>query len=274
MPPKIQGPDRRLIAAYQEAALRLSRILADVSPANRRILLRRIDLLLSELDQLTAKYLSEALPLHFRDGSDEAIERLRKVQGFGEIDRTFGTIHTEALQALADDATLKFANALEGVKRETRSVITKANKEAVIRELIASEIEGAAAPEKRVAELFRDQGVTAFQGARRKWTLEDYSAMLTRTILADAHNTGATTRYASNGVQFVRIIEREDAPDVTCRWMRGKVVSIADRRLLNPYHPGCMGGLEPYLGDTSEAILTAEDPRIPDKVRKMLLKRG
>ena len=55
--------------------------------------------------------------------------------------------------------------------------------------------------------------------------------MLVGTVTAEAHNTGAVTRYAANGVGFARVIERRDAPDRTCQWRRGKVIGLADRRL-------------------------------------------
>lgn len=116
--------------------------------------------------------------------------------------------------------------------------------------------------------------ITAFQGRNRNWGLEDYSSMLTHTILADAHNTGSATRYVQNGVQFARVIERTDAPDRTCKWMNGKVINVLDRRLLNPFHPNCMGGIAPFLGEApQDAIMSAEDPKIPADVRAMLLKR-
>jgi hypothetical protein len=100
-----------------------------------------------------------------------------------------------------------------------------------------------------------------------------YASMRTDTLLADANNTGASARYASNGVEFARIIEPADAPDRPCQWMRGKVVWLGDRRLLTPYDANCMGGIEPFLGDPKDAIMSAEDPKIPVDVWKMLLKQ-
>lgn len=402
MPPRTRAEDERLIAAYHEAALRIQRTLGDLTPRNKRVVLRRVDSIVAELDGLTAGYLQEALPLHFTDGSDEALVQLRAALGSnagatasvieladgttvrvptgflyhatpagnvasidrtglqprvsrldeggaasgrvylalnpavagsglemnkdgtklvrvpagevtgarldphipGElsvyvtepippehievqtekgrwrplrepaIDGTFGVIHTQALKALSEDAKLKFANTLEGVRRGARSAVSAAAKQHVIGKLLVAEIEGASNPAKLVSDAFKEQEITAFQGKNRAWTLEDYAAMLTHTVLAEAHNTGAATRYATSGVQFVQIIERADAPDRTCQWMRGKVVSLSDPRLLNPFHPNCMGGFVPVVGEIpANPLLTADDPRIPADVRKMLLKR-
>jgi hypothetical protein len=98
------------------------------------------------------------------------------------------------------------------------------------------------------------------QRRNRSWTIEDYTAMLTHTILEEAHNTGAARRSLTNGIEFAQVIECPDAPDGTCQWMRGKVVMLGDSRLLNPYHPNCMGGLTPVFDE-------------PADVRKMLVKR-
>ncbi len=272
MPPKDRPADERLLAAYREAALRISRTLQDANGRNRRILLRRIDIILQELEQLSLEYIQQGLPLHYKAGADEAIQQLRKVQGFGEIADAFGTIHVEAISVLAEDATLKFANALEAVRRESRSVLRAAEKQKVLGEIIASEIEGAADPAKRVQEVLAEEGIVALRGSRR-WSLEDYSSMLVSTILAEAHNTGAMVRYAENGVGFAEVIEREEACPI-CGPMRGKVVSLADRRLMPPYHPNCRGGIRPFLSDPENPITSIDDPRIPSKTREYMLKRS
>ncbi len=96
--------------------------------------------------------------------------------------------------------------------------------------------------------------------------------MLTHTVLADAHNTGAAMRYASNNVQYARRIERPDCCEI-CRPLRDKIVFIGDSRLLPPTHPWCFGGITPYIGEPEKPIMSPDDPRIPDKTRRYLLKK-
>lgn len=273
MPPQSMSADERLMAAYQEAALRLNRLLAEArTPSVKKQVLARINALINELDTMTAEYIQQQIPIQFKEGSSEAIAQLRKVSGFS-VDDTFSTLHTEALQALADDATLKFANALQSVKNGIKTAIRQSQKQQILSELITSEITGDAAPQKRVKILLEQSGAVGIQTRSGLRTLEDYSSMLTHTILAEAHNTGAATRYISNGIQYATVIERTDAPDATCQWMRGKVVWLGDRRLLNPYHPRCYGGIKPFIGEPVDPIRSPDDPRIPSEVRKMLLRR-
>lgn len=241
---------------------------------SRKLLLRQIDSLIAELDAMTAEFIRDGLPEIFKEGSEEAIRELRKIKGFGEIDESYIGLHREAMQALADDASFKFANALEGVRRSARSLVSEAQKQKIINQLLVAEVEGAARPSDRVKSVFEEAGITAIKTPTRTINLEDYASTLTHTILADAHNTGAMTRYLSNGVQYVEVIERGTAPDLTCRFMRGKIVYLGDRRLLPPYHPNCFGGIKPYFGEPGNPLMTPEDSRIPAEAKKLMLRKA
>jgi len=273
MAPIISAADERLMLAYQEAALRINRALQDATPRNRRVILNRIDTLIRELDALTAEYIDATLPLHFQEGTDEAIRDLRNLSGFAaSIDESFGVVHQEALQALAEEASLKFATALEGVRSDARSKLTRMQRENVVRELISSEVEGANNPSARVKAIFEGEKIESFQGKRRAWGLEEYSSMLTHVLLADAHNTGAVTRYAANGIQYARRIERPDCCEI-CRPLRNKYVWIGDRRLIPPSHPYCYGSIAPFIGVPENPIMDPFDKRIPERTRRVILRR-
>jgi hypothetical protein len=274
MPPSISAADERLLAAYQEAALRIQRTLQELNPRNRRIVLQRIDSILSELENLSASHIQDALPAHFRSGSEEAIRELKKLKGFGDqIDETFGTIHTDALNALAQDASLKFASTLKSVQQSARTLVTSSMKQQIIGKLLVAEIEGSSNPAQTVKDFFADQGVTALQGRKRNYTLEEYSGLVTHNILADAHNLGAATRYTVNGIEYARRIERADCCKI-CQPLRDKIIWLGDPRLLPPSHPWCYGGIAPVLGKPDQPIMSADDPRIPAKTREFLLKKA
>jgi len=61
--------------------------------------------------------------------------------------------------------------------------------------------------------------------------------MLTRTILAEAHNAGAATRYAVNGVECVRVVERATARKTICGPMAGKVIWLTTPSSAVVLHP-------------------------------------
>jgi hypothetical protein len=271
MPPKITDADWTLMAQYQEAALRLQRALETARTVrDRKRVLAQVEAVLRELEELTHGYLAENIPAQFKAGSEEAIAELGKLRGFGAIDETFSAIHQEAVQQLANDATLKFARAIQGTRDAAEIKIGEALKQQLVNELIQSEIQGTA---PRTKQVFQEAGITAFQSPSRGWSLDDYADMLTHSITAEAHNTGAMTRYLSNGVQYAQAIERVDAPDRLCQWMRDKIIWLGERRFIAPMHPRCFGGIKPYLGDPADAYRSLDDPRIPEDVRKLLLKR-
>jgi hypothetical protein len=69
---------------------------------------------------------------------------------------------------------------------------------------------------------------------RLRWSNRSFpgghAATLTNTILAEAQNVGVMTRYASYGVAFAEVVERDTAPDATCQF----IVAVGDSRLLPP----------------------------------------
>src|SRR5262245_60398043 len=122
MPPKLTPSEERLLAAYREAALRLTRALGDAKAINNpRTAKRAVVAIVADLEALTRTYLTKELPKQFKRGSEEAVTALKRIQD--DVDEAYGPVHKEALKQLVDDAALKFASALEGVRREASSLI-------------------------------------------------------------------------------------------------------------------------------------------------------
>lgn len=273
MPPKITTADERLIAAYREAALRLERTLQDANGRNKSAILRRINVILAELSQLSNDYVTRDLVEKFKEGSEEAVKLMLKTDGIEEVDVSFTQIHKEAMQQLADDATLKFANAIEGARREASSLLTRVQKQKILGKLIAAEIEGASNPAARVQEVLEEEGIVSLRTPSRRITIEAYADMLVNTLLGEAHNLGALTRYVSNGLEYVRVIERDTACPI-CKPMDDKIVWLGDPRLIPIYHPHCRGGIAPFQGEPENPIRSIDDPRIPEKTRTAMLRKG
>lgn len=269
---KLLLSDERLLVAYTEAANQMLRILSTANGRNRQRILAQIDAILSQLDELTAEYIQEGLPEQFRRGSDEAIRELRKVSGFGEIDSTFGLIHTAAIQVLADNARLSFGNSLQATRNGIASRLTSLEKERVLREIIQKEISGQVNVRLNVRDIFAEQGISGFRTSNgRSISLEVYANTLVETLVAEAHNTGAITRYVANGITVGRVIERETACDI-CFPMKNKLIALDVPALAPPYHPHCRGTVVPVIQpkNSEYVIKSADDSRIPSNVRKFM----
>lgn len=95
-------------------------------------------------------------------------------------------------------------------------------KQQIVNKLIANEIQGKSNPTVDTKRILKDNHIVAIQEKNRGWPLEDCPSMPAHTLLAGAHNTGAATRYLSNGVEYTEIIERADTLDRICQLMRGE----------------------------------------------------
>lgn len=194
----------------------------------------------------------------------------------GDIDETFSLIHTEALQQLVDDATARFGSSLEAVRGSAKGVISDIVKRKIMQEAAVNAITGGADDTAKAKAILAADGVTSFRTKNgQNLKLEVYAATLMRTVISEAHNTGASLRYMQNGVKYGRCIERANAPDRPCRFFRNKYVNLAERRLYAPFHPNCMGGIAPVL-KLPEGVVPFEsidDPRIPGDVQAAIAKR-
>lgn len=272
--PALSHEDRKLIAAYARAAEILSKQIRTIKPNQTDRFKRQVRSIVSELEDLTASYLPDNLRLQYINGSTEAVEHLRSLAQFkGDIDETFTQLHREALQQLVTDAKDKFATALVSVTRRGDRIVTNLQKQRIQEQILLSEIQGENAVSK-VKDYLEGQQITAVRASNRDWGLEEYSAMLVHTVVAEAHNTGAANRYLQNGVQHARRIERVNCCKF-CRPFKDKIIWLGDRRLLPPSHPWCFGAITPAIGPFEEVPLRSpHDPRIPNYARDFLLKKS
>lgn len=208
---------------------------------------------------------------NFKNGSALALAELRKLK-LPDLDGSFSDFHREAVQALADDARLRFGNAIEMVRREATVRMSAATKEHILQTLMTNELKGGLNATKAIEDILKNQRVTAIRmsnGAERG--LEDYADMLVRSLSADAHNAGAAMRYTANGVEYARVIERETACKI-CLPMRDQIVWLGDPRLRPKYHPRCEGGIAPVIGKVENAIMSPDDHRVPAATREAMLR--
>jgi|GEM_PF-6218771 len=174
---------------------------------------------------------------------------------------------------MAEDAKLRFADAIQTVKRSATMRLSEATKELIMQKMIVDQIQGLN-PTKAVKGILEQAGVAAVRTRNgRSITLEDYADTLVRQVTGEAQNAGAAARYTANGVEYARVIERETACKI-CQGMRGKIVWLGDPRLRPLYHPRCEGGIEPIVGKPENPIMSPDDPRIPQVSRDAMMRRA
>ena len=172
------------------------------------------------------------------------------------------TIHKDAVNALAADAYLDFANGMNGLVKGAEHQLNDALKRQTRATLIAGEIKGDDVFKiaREVRELIGNQGFSVLTDrGGGTWTLKRYSEMLVRTHMIKAANEGALNRIIEFGIDTIQISQHDTDPsDVVCSSEQGKIYSISGDsekypklELTPPYHPNCRHTVlpRPFLSD-------------------------
>jgi len=212
--------------------------------------LLQIEGIVKELDDETKKFIEDKIPATYKDFGLATKKDIRKLGA--KVDDSFALIHTRAVQAIADDSYLRFARSMQGVINSAEDFVSlKIQKE--LRETLASGlIKGEARDKisKEVQEQIEKQGVTAFidKGGKR-WQLNTYSRMLSRTVLQQAGNQGNENVLIENGFDVVKVSTHGTICPL-CIPYEGKylsltgqtkgVTTIEEARRNGLFHPNCM----------------------------------
>lgn len=163
----------------------------------------------------------------------------------------------DQVAALIDDSAKAFADALTTVGRNVRSITTSAFQ----REVKARIAEGVVSAETRtqivagVKQQLRENGLTALtdRGGRR-WSIDRYADMLTRTKLTEARNTGLSTKMLENGTDLVQV-SINGSKHEACADQEGKIFSLTGKTDGYPplddaiseglFHPNCQHTINP-----------------------------
>lgn len=266
MAPITTENDRKLIAAYIEAAERLRKIVDASKGVRREVLIARMQPILKQLVELSNEFMRTDLPEHYKRGSKQAITQLRKL-GKSKLDEAFSAKHTEAINFLIREGQDSLGKAIKAVQDNITQAMTIAQRQALVNEVISGAITGIDA-KKAAVELLKEQNITGIRVGNRVISIEQYAYTVVNTLTADAHNTAAVIRYAENGVQYFRRIERDSAPDRPCSWSRNKIFSLALSRFHTALHPNCRGSHEPILTVPSGVEVITSYEQVPADVRK------
>lgn len=164
------------------------------------------------------------------------------------------TVHKDAINALASDAYLDFANGMNGVVRSVEKQLNDALKRQIRAINISKQITGTdiRTIKNEVADAIGQQGFSALvDRGGRQWTLPRYSEMLVRTHTIRAANEGTINRAAEYGVDLVQVSRHGGACPI-CVPYEGKIYSLSGKSkkypkldVQPPFHPNCRHSLLP-----------------------------
>lgn len=220
------------------------------SMATRRAILADIDKKLGALGVETDKWLKEEIPKQYQSGSAQAIGQLRKVGAKVKVGGALTSIDQKAVQALISDASLRFGEAMSGLKRDATRVFLSASQEEIKQQIASGIVEGQT--RKQIAGTIKatiqDKGLSALQDKRgRSWTIDRYADMLVRTKMTEARNTGLSGKMLQNDQDLVQV-SSHGADDVCGEW-EGEILSlsgatdgfktVAEAEQDGLFHPNC-----------------------------------
>ena len=207
----IEDNAKILAQFYAGAYDRLYRIINEAAPTlwktdrNAQIL-AQLDDVLQHVDVQTKAYLEEMIPQTYRTFAGEVKTDL---QGMGVATTDmFSTIHEAHVQALAEEAYLRFAGAMKAVKTNAEMILPMAKKAAVRQAIAEGQIIGLdnKVISENVQKILADQGIISLKDAGGKaWQLDAYADMLTRTVLANTARDATKNQAAEYGYDLVQI---------------------------------------------------------------------
>lgn len=272
----------RLVALYKETAQKLLDSFdstTDFGRAKRLALLAQIDEELKKLGIKTQDWLDKEIAAAYKLGTSDADFGLKTLISKGALGKdaipikgSFTQPNKQQIQALIDDTSKSFGEALTNVSRNVRAITTQAFQ----RELRTRIAEGVLSTQSRkeivdgVKQQLRERGLTALTDRGGKsWSIDRYADMLVRTKLTEARNTGLATRMLENKNDLVQVSINDSDHQVCLDW-EGRILSLTGKTDGYPtvdeatnaglFHPNCkhtINPIEPKLAKETYGFNTA-----------------
>lgn len=222
----------------------------DFGIANRKIILRQIEVILEGLGTDVEKFLNKELPKYYKAGADDAVKQLRNVGADISVAEGFNRVHKDAIIALVDDTARAFGESMAGVSRSANLLLGKATRDLMTQKMAEGVIGGKALREVRqgIKGILQEQGLDALiDRGGHSWTLDRYAEMLFRTKAVETRNRGLANRMVENDYDLVQV-SAHGADDVCGPW-EGQILSLTGQTPGYPtvngaeadglFHPNC-----------------------------------
>lgn len=223
----------------------------DFEQFRRAGIMRQIEQILADAGVETGQWLDEVLPATYQRGTGDVIKQLGVINAPIREATAFNVIDQRAVAVLVSETQEAFATALTTVGRTAGQLLSQAVKDQITLEIAEGALTGAGrrAISDRVKASLKAGGVTGLVDKRgAKWELDRYAAMLARTKLMEARNTGVANKMLQNGYDLVEITGGNSTHAACAKW-EYKIVSLmgktegyptlADAKADGIFHPNC-----------------------------------
>jgi hypothetical protein len=265
----------RLAKLFAEAERYIERLIADAvlnNPEQRSLLFwrRRAQVVHAELERISKQLLKKTPDLV---GNSYRYGQAIAAQGtdVAVVDSAaFGSgINERAIALLAAGMNRRLDASLATVGRRVDDAFRQAGlRAAAFHALAGTERKRASA---QMAAMLKREGIRAFvDKAGRKWTLENYTAMVIRTTTREAVTQGTYNGMQESGHELVKVSHHINACDL-CMQYDGKTFAFPNAPLELRQEYGVLDDLPPFHPNCKHVIAPSEVEF--DKLEEQLLKK-
>lgn len=226
-----------------------------ISKAQMNSVLNQLAIKLAEVDEEAEAFVKEEIKKAFIEGQAEAVVSLGDAKTIEEAVSmaSMSELSTSSIDAMVADTFEDLFYANNKMKRESikmvRSIVSEQMKISSVMN------QGVNFTKKAIINRFDEQGNIAIIDKRgRKWKLDSYAEMVTRTKMHQAHTEGVRVESLERNVDLA-IISSHGAKD-NCRHYEGQVISMNGttpgfptydelRRSNLIFHPNCKHKVTP-----------------------------
>lgn len=255
--------EQALIDLYTDMEMDILKLIQSALLRKRQIaylqnMRRNIHKILQQLQKESKEWCEEVLPDIYSEGIASA-DFMVKGLGF-EVSGTFGQIHQQAIEVLAENTYSRFEDVVQFIGRRTNDIY---------RHLALENIRGSVAGYetwKKVAQNYREQlaekGITGFvDKSGHRWNMKKYAEMVARTSTMECHIQGTANRLIEQDFDLVIVSSHSGACEKCIPW-EDKVLSITGKTSGYPtlddakedglFHPNCRHDIGLYIDIDAE----------------------
>lgn len=255
---------QRTIVAQIEAAMRSG----DLQTAQgRRAQLAAVDATLQQLKAAAGPLGRQLVFDAWHQAAERAERQVAKLSiQTAEIPGAFHGVSTEAVQTMQDSLSKRLDSAVQTLGRRVEDIYGREQRRAALRSILGAEGSPDAASKELQRRLLRDKdvaravrdGQTGFvDSAGKRWKLETYANMATRTVTREAVVQGAWARMVSHGILLARVSAHPGSCEI-CVPFEGTLIAlgpgaptewkgeaVSDTGESPPYHGNCAHSIAP-----------------------------
>jgi len=254
----------RLVKLYKDAANELLAVIKGTQPSPykkvREAKLREVVKILSALDIKSKKWVDKNIPKFYRQGKTNTIKAIPREPEFpAHVEKVDKTL----ISNLIDDANVSYGQTIRAMGVSSQRALSQIQKAAIQDKILKGAIKGTSGFEAKteIVKYFEEKGFTGFRangGSGRRFTVQDYSDLISRSQIARAQNLGAEQALLDAGRRYARIdtiIPDIDGDDICNRW-EGKIIDLTKAKIPSkinpnpiiakpPFHPRCRHSIDP-----------------------------